>query len=469
MADPTMQSLHEATLILLERVGVRVESEAALALLADSGVRVDWSTQRVHLRQDDIQRALATVPRAYRVYGRRTTDPLTVGDDHAYIISGGGSLRVLTLDGRYEPATWEHLRQFNILLDALPNIHICINQVDPQDDSGERFYARLAAEMLIGLPKPCSLQAGSAADVAAAVEMGVAIRGSREALAAKPVFKLGANAEPPLCIPKHAAEILIAACQAGVPSGIGDYGMMGITAPRTVAGAVIQVNAVELVTLVLSQIARPGAAIQYTAFTGSGNMRTLDPITADPATLQYLRLAAQLGRSYGLPVYSVALTDARNADPQAAAERALQLQIVLDAGANLIQGPTSHMDQMMLSSYAQAIIDNDIVGSVLASRVPPEVSPETLALDVIEDVVGDPSLEKLKFAAHPHTVRHLRDNAWEPLAFSYDSFSTWQQAGSQTVVERATAVARDILAHHQPEPLAPEIAKEIRRIAKGGV
>ncbi len=468
MTESVVRTLHEATLTLLERVGVRVESELALGLLADHGVRVDAVAKRVYPRAEDVAQALAMAPRAFRLYGRRTDRPLVVGGDNAYVVSGGGSLRVLTLDGRYEAASWEHLRQFNILLDALPNIHLCINQVDPQDDSGDGYYRRLAAEMLIGLPKPCSLQAGGAADVAAIVEMGVAIRGSREALAAKPVFKVGTNAEPPLCIPQNAAEILIAAAQAGIPTGMGDYGMMGITAPATVAGAAVQLNAIQLVAIVLSQIARPGAALCYTAFSGSGNMRTLDPVTSDPQTLQLLRLAAELGRWYGLPVYGVALTDARMADPQAACERALQLQLAVEAGVNLIQGPTSHMDQMMLSSYTQAVIDDDIVGCVLAARRRPEISAETLALEAIADVVSDPALKQLKFAAHDHTVRHLRDNPWQPRAFSYDSYTAWQQAGSVTVVERAAAVARDILARHQPEPLAPEVAGEIRRIAKGG-
>jgi len=466
MTQEDVRALHEATLVLLERVGVRVESEQALDLLASHGVPVDWAKQRVYPRAEDIDRALATAPRTWELYGRRTEDPLVLGNGESYIMAGGGSLRVLTLEGRYEPSSWEHLRQFNILLDALPNIHQCINQVDPQDDPGEGFYRRLAAEMLIGMPKPCSMQVASVDDVEAIVEMGIAIRGSHEALVAKPVFGMGGMAESPLLVPKAQAEIVIAACRAGIPSGMGDYGMMGITAPQTVAGAIVQANAIQMLSLVLTQLARPGARTSYSIIGSSGNMRSLDPITSNPHALQLLRLGAELGHFYGLPLGGVALTDARMPDPQAAAERVLQLQIAVEAGLHSIQGPTSHMDQMMLSSYAQAIIDNDNVGYVLASRARPEVSPETLALDVIQNVVGDPSLEKLKFAAHPHTVRHLRDNAWEPLAFSYDSFTTWQQGGSQTVVERATAVARDILAHHQPEPLAPEIAREIRRIAR---
>jgi trimethylamine---corrinoid protein Co-methyltransferase len=461
-----MEILHEATLKVLARTGVRVESELALDLLACGEVSVDRTVRRVYPSDEQVQRAFATVPHAYPVYGRQADRPLVLGGHNAYVLSGGGSVRVLTLEGRYEPSTWEHLRQFNVLLDALPHIHMHLNQVDPQDDEDPpTFYRRLAAEMLSGSPKPCCFQAGSAADVAAMIEMGVVLRGSREALAAQPVFIVGANAEPPLHIPRHAAEMQIEASRAGIPCGMGDYGMLGITAPITVAGLVVQMNAVQLTNLILSQLARPGAPFSYTSFSGSGNMRTLDPIIADPRTTQMLRLAAKLGRYYDLPVYSEAVTDAKMPDPQAACERAVQMRMAVEAGVNLIQGPTSHMDEMMLSSFTQAVIDDDIVGYVLAASSPPEVSEEALGLDVIHEVATDAAYGKLKYAMHPHTAAHFREELWQPRTFIYDTYEKWQREGGGSVLQRAEAVAREILATHEPEPLDPVQAREIRRIA----
>jgi len=468
LSDPVAQTLHEATLTLLERTGVRIGSHRALDLLAAQGVRVDFESRRIYPQEQHIQRALATVSRRMTVYGRGEESPVVLEGDNAYVVAGGGSLRVLTLDGHLETSTWEHLRQFNVLLDALPNIHLCVNQVDPQDDEGDRFYVRLAAEMLIGMPKPCLLQAFDAADVTAMFEMGVAIRGSAEALADKPVFAVIANAEPPLNISQHVAELLIAAFQANLPCHLGNYNMMGITAPATVAGAVVQINAVQLVALILSQIVRPGVAFIYTAFSSDGNMRTLASLASSPRALQQQRLAARVGHFYGLPVYGLAVTDANMPDSQAACETAVGMMLALEAGCNLIQGPTSMMDSMMLSSFAQAVIDNDIVGYVFASRLEPEISAETLALEAMHDVVTDPWLKDLRFAAHPHTVSHMRDNLWQPAAFAYDNVATGQRTDGQSVLERAAAVARDILHHHQPEPLPPEVANEIRKIAEHG-
>jgi trimethylamine--corrinoid protein Co-methyltransferase len=189
----------------------------------------------------------------------------------------------------------------------------------------------------------------------------------------------------------------------------------------------------------------------------------LEVNTSTPRALQLLRLGIEMGRFYGLPVYSVALTDARAPDPQAACERAVQLQIGMDAGAHLLQGPTSHMDRMMLSSFVQAVIDNDIVGYVLAARRRPVVSSETLALEAADEVMTDPQYAQFKFASHPHTARHLRCDIWKPWAFAYEEYEAWQQAGCISVVARAAAKASEILATHHPEPLPPALADAVRR------
>ncbi len=466
MSGDPLPVLHEATLRLLERTGVFVGSEQALALLSASGVRVDRAARRVHPSSSDVQRALTTAPGSFTVYGRGTDRPLDFDGKRTRFLSGGASLRVLELDGRLATANLEHLHQFNRLLDALPFVHVLINQVDPVELHGPDLYRLLAAEMLIDTPKPICFQAASPRDVEAMLAMGDVIRGSRRAQAARPVFFVGLNAEPPLSISADIAEALLACAAQGIPSSLGNYNMMGITAPRTVAGAAVQLNAVQLTALVLVQARRAGAPVFYTAFSGSGNLKTLDPVCSDPLSVQQQRLTVRLGRSYGLPVYGFAGTDSRAPDAQAACEHAFQFQLAMEAGCSLLQGPTSMMDQMMMSSFAQAVLDHDIVAYLSACRQEPALDEETLALEAIHEVVNDPQMRDLKFAGHPHTVRHLVEGRWEPMAFRYESYPAWQAQGSPGVVELACEAARRILAEHRPEPLPEPQAAAIRAIAR---
>lgn len=467
MSCDHFEQLHQATLDLLEQVGVCVESEPALRLFTEHGVRVDQARKRVFPDAGQLDAGLQTIPRTFPLFGRNpAAPPLCIGGEAAYILAGGASVRVLELDGQYAPATWEHLRQFIVLLDALPHIHLLLNQVDPVEPL-PNYYLRIAAEMLIGTPKPSALQVQSAADLEAMLEMGACIRESRQALRERPLFITGINAEPPLCIPAAAAEVLCAAARAGIPCGLGDYVMMGTTSPLTLAGALVQRNAVQLTGLLLMQLTQPGAPCYYSSPSGAVDLRTLNPLMANPSATRLLRISTLLGRSYGLPVWTLATTDARQPDPQAACERTAHLQIALASGASLIQGPTSMMDQMMLTSFAQVILDHDIIGYLLAAQAELVVNEETLAREAIREVVTEPLYREMKFVAHPHTLDHLHDDTWQPAAFDYRSFTDWQRDGSVSVVERAAACVRQILAHHQPEPLPPAVAARIRAIAEG--
>jgi trimethylamine---corrinoid protein Co-methyltransferase len=195
-------------------------------------------------------------------------------------------------------------------------------------------------------------------------------------------------------------------------------------------------------------------------------MRTLDPITASPHAVHMTRLSVQQGRSYGLPVWSLSATDARQPDAQAACERTAMLQLVLMSGASLIQGPTSMMDQMMLSSFTQAVIDHDIVSYLLLLRRESPIDDESLAREAIRDVVTDPTFADMKFAAHPHTAAHLGDDPWQPFTFTYGGFTEWQRQGEPSLVDRARACAEHLLAAHQPLPLDPAIVTRIHALAR---
>ena len=263
MERTAFERLNAATLALLERTGVRVESEAVRSCCAQHGVRVDTATHR-DLPFCPASRASTGPHTAYLhcVRPRGQTPPHVWGRQYLCDV-GWGSLRVLTLDGHYEPSTWEHLRQFNVLLDALPNVAMCINQVDPLDDPGANFYRRVAAEMLTGVTSRVSCKRTMRRHSAFA-EMGTAIRGSRQAFEARPVFVVGGNSEPPLSISKGVAELTVPHVRPGYQPAWATSIMLGITSPVTVAGGAVQLNAVQLAAIVISQAARPGAPFFYT-------------------------------------------------------------------------------------------------------------------------------------------------------------------------------------------------------------
>jgi trimethylamine--corrinoid protein Co-methyltransferase len=94
-----------------------------------------------------------------------------------------------------------------------------------------------------------------------------------------------------------------------------------------------------------------------------------------------------------------------------------------------------------------------------------EVTPETLAVEVIEGVVGRGE----SFLAEDHTVRHFRREHWFPELLDRRFFDAWAEAGKDDMAARCRAKLDGILRTHEPEPPSPELCAELDRIAEAAL
>jgi trimethylamine:corrinoid methyltransferase-like protein len=65
LEDAQLTTLREASLDILENVGVRFHSEKALAIFAEHGASVDRNSQIVKIPRDLVLDAMSTVPRFF--------------------------------------------------------------------------------------------------------------------------------------------------------------------------------------------------------------------------------------------------------------------------------------------------------------------------------------------------------------------------------------------------------------------
>ena len=80
-----------------------------------------------------------------------------------------------------------------------------------------------------------------------------------------------------------------------------------------------------------------------------------------------------------------------------------------------------------------------------------EITDETLALDVIENVGpgGD-------FLSERHTLKHFRKELWRPMYMNKDPPEAWKKKGAKTYGELVIDKAKDILKTHKPIQLNQE-------------
>ncbi|PKN31460.1 MAG: trimethylamine methyltransferase, partial [Deltaproteobacteria bacterium HGW-Deltaproteobacteria-20] len=91
-----------------------------------------------------------------------------------------------------------------------------------------------------------------------------------------------------------------------------------------------------------------------------------------------------------------------------------------------------------------------------------EVTPATLAVDVVRDVGpgGD-------FLAHRHTARNVRTAQWRPTIINRQGHARWLEEGGLDLKEKARRKALRLLAEHEPAPLDERVSARMDELVVG--
>ena len=169
-------------------------------------------------------------------------------------------------------------------------------------------------------------------------------------------------------------------------------------------------------------------------------------------------VATSMGKYYDLPVFGLGgATDSKVLDGQCAAEAALSLFTAHLNGANIIHD-CGFMDAGMQGSLQLMAFTDDLIGFIRAATRPVEINPETLALDLIEDL--GPSGDYL---SSEHTYRHFREPYYSRLA-DKRQYDDWLEQEGSTLEERAAEQVDEILADHRAEPLTEDVRDRLQQI-----
>jgi trimethylamine--corrinoid protein Co-methyltransferase len=140
-------------------------------------------------------------------------------------------------------------------------------------------------------------------------------------------------------------------------------------------------------------------------------------------------------------------------------EKTLTGLIAALAGANLIYGP-GMVESGITFDFAQLVMDNEFARMIKHTVKGLRIDDENLAVDVIKEI--GPAKD---FLTHAHTYRHMRTQS-RPELIDRRGMEEWKTAGSLDIYRKAAEKARDILDHHNPEPLPENIAGKINSIIR---
>jgi len=455
LSEQAIQDIHAGSIELLAEVGIRVANEKARNIFARHGARVT-EDNRVIIPPQLIENAMRQTPAEFKLYGRQAPHNIHYRPGCFYASTGGSAQYVLDLAGNRRPATCRDLHDIMSLVDELQYIDLIslpvyLNDVPKEDVDVNRFFAGLknSTKHIIGAVYTTE-------GLAKVSKMAEIIGGPN--WKANPIISIVlCPIISPLRLDEFATDVLVEAARQGIITYNFSMTQVGCTAPMTIAGTLLTLNAEVLAVTTLIQLINPGLPTLYCAVPGLTDMKSGQFITGGIEYALISAGAAQLAQFYKMPVWATAgRTDAKLPDAQAAYEHALTVPYVVQAGANHVSCGAGFLDFVMTVSLEQYVIDNEIIGMAKRMQKGFEVTAETLALDVVKRVGPGGN-----FMAEEHTLRHMRSELFQPLLSDRNVWEKWTAAGSPDTRDRARALAANILKNHEPQGLTPDQEKEI--------
>jgi len=465
LSSQQSERIHQASLRLLETVGVRVHLRQAVELLERAGAEVREAST-VRIPQGLVEDALKTAPRSISVGNRKGDEAMVLQAGNSYYGTGPTIQYVYDIDtGQRRETDYEDIEQAARICDYLPNIDFLMPMgmtagvnpasrgIDPRLTDRYDFAA-----MLRNTTKPLMCSCWTAEGLADIHEMAAAVRGSEQAFRDNPLFILFRQPVSPLSHDAEPLRAVLYCAEAGIPICYASYPLMGATGPATLAGSFTIANVEFLSGLVISQLHRPGAPVIYNAGSGPMDMRSSSTPYSAPESFLGEMAGRGMADFYGMPNYSYGgLTDSKLLDEQAGVEAALSLFQSILAGSTLIHD-VGYMDTGMTASWELIVLGDELIGLLKRVMAGIDLSDEQLALEVIE-AVGPGG----NFLMEEHTLRHYRD-VWYPQLINREEYSAWAAQGAKPLREVLRERVRWILENHRPEPLPADVEQQVESV-----
>ena len=450
----------DAALAVLEETGVEVMPSPCQDTWRRAGARIDAESNRVFVPRRLVEAALATASREVRLCGQSPEHDLLLGGTRVYLGTGGAAVKVLDLDGQVRHSRLRDLFDIGRLVQALDNIHFYLRPVVARDIPVELLDTNTYYTSLVATRKHVMGNCFTVASVRDVVRLAAQIAGSVEALRERPfVSWTNCWTVSPLRFAPETVEVLDEIVRQGMPVAISSAPQAGATSPVTLAGTLVQLTAEQLSGLTYVNLCSPGHPALLGYVPSVADLRTGSFSGGSPEFALMNAAAAQIAQHLGLPVYnSSALTDSKVPDVQAGYEKGISSVTAALAGANFIHHSAGFLESLLAVAYEQYVIDDDINGAVMRMVRGIEVTDETLAVDVIREVVQGEG----HFLGHPQTLSRMNDEYYYPHTADRRSRGDWEEAGAPDMRDLARAKARDLLATQWPSHVPDALDAQLR-------
>jgi len=456
-----VQLIHEATLKIIEKTGVRFPSKRALEIWEKHGAHVDHETMVVKAPRELIEEAIKLCPPDYTLAARDQEQDLPLDGNHVYVGTDGCGVQIIDLkSGELRTTQLSDVADIARIADATEEIAFHWVPVSAQDKPAEsRGVHELKAVWENSTKHVQTESIYNEAEAHAAVEMATLIAGSSEALRQRPPLSIMQCTAPPLGHDGGSLDAALIVAEAGIPVGFMTMTSCLTTAPATLAGNLAVGNAEVISAAALIQLAHPGAPFFYAAAQTSSDLRSGAYTGGGPEDFLFGAATNVISDYYDIPLSMGSFaTGAKEPNWQAGIDNSLSTFMACVSMSDMLLG-VGLLHGSRIWSYEQMLMDCEIYDIIYNMMKGIVVDDETLALETIH-AVGPHG----NFLAQKHTRNHMRE-LWTPKYMDRHPYEVWLEKGDKST-DWARAKATEIYTNHEPEPIDLEISQEFNRIIR---
>ncbi len=463
LTDDQVDMIHEASLRILERTGIRYDSEDARKRLLNAGAAAHPTRKGViTFPRSMVEDAIGKITHRNIFPARDRIWDIEYDGEHMFPCAGGGDPHIVDLEtGRPRHSTYEDVEMAAKLGDALENNHMASSLVMANDVPPELLVLKTMEAAMKNSGKAAGGYAPNEETVDSLVKMWACVSGGVEELRKRPLFSLGGSPSSPLTFADDNCEVLLRSVEQGIPFTIIPCPICGETGPVTLSGALAQQNAEQFGGIMLMQTVTTSLPTVY-----SGRVCIMDPrsgrdLWGVPEEGLVSAALVQMAHRYGMVSDANGMSsDITRWDMQMGFEQMMTVLMPALAGPDSISGLGGGWEGA--SSLEMMVINNEMFNDVARILRGIRVDEGGLAMNLI-DKVGHMG----NFLAEPHTMDNIRKGELRvsPL---WDKRSSDRAAkeGFKPIQDTAKDHVRRILREHVVTPLEKDVETELDRVVK---
>ncbi len=457
-----LDQIHDASMQILEQIGLEILNERALDLYEAHGARVSRDRAdcgKVFLDRGLVMGLVALAPGEFTLHARNPERNCAIGGNAINFSPVASAPNCSDLDNGRRTGNFTDYCNFLRLAQSFDVVNMLTGYpVEPVDlhPATRHLDATYAALTLTDRAVGCyALGGGRIND---GIEMTAIARGvDRETLKTQPSLITVVNTNSPLRVDGPMLDGLVEMAENGQVTVVTPFTLAGAMCPITLAGALAQQNAEALGVIALSQIVKPGAPVVYGGFTSNCDMKSGAPAFGTPEYTRAALAGGQLARRYKLPYRSSNTNASNTPDAQSAWESEMSLWGSMMGHANIVKHAAGWLEGGLCASFEKFILDIEMVQMMVETLKPIDVNETTLALDSIRE-----ARHGGHFFATGHTMANYKTAFYSPIVSDWSNFETWEENGCITAEQRANEIYKQVLADYTEPPIDLEIEANLK-------